>query len=247
MAATLTWVGHATVEVEIDGVRLLTDPILRPRVGPLRREAPPPRPMTDAPDAVLISHLHRDHADLPSLRRLGTRARLIAPKETRRFFTRRGFTAVEELAPGEAAAVGGVTVRAVPALHDSGRGPLRPAAAVGFLIEGADRRIYFAGDTDRFDEMADLASPDVALLPIWGWGPSLGPGHMDPARAAEAAALIRPRVLVPIHWGTLYPRFLRHVHPDPLFTPPRQLERALQAAGSDAELRLLLPGMSTTV
>ena len=73
------------------------------------------------------------------------------------------------------------------------------------MIEGDGRRVYFAGDTDLFDGMADLAPVDVALLPIWGWGPTMGPGHMDPARAAQAAALLRARLAIPIHWGTYYP------------------------------------------
>jgi L-ascorbate metabolism protein UlaG (beta-lactamase superfamily) len=67
------------------------------------------------------------------------------------------------------------------------------------------RRVYFAGDTARFDEMAELTDLDVALVPIWGWGPSLGPGHMDPDQAAAAVALLRPRLAVPIHWGTFAP------------------------------------------
>ena len=73
------------------------------------------------------------------------------------------------------------------------------------MIEGDGRRVYFAGDTDIFDGMADLAPVDVALLPIWGWGPTMGPGHMDPARAAQAAALLQARLAIPIHWGTYYP------------------------------------------
>jgi L-ascorbate metabolism protein UlaG (beta-lactamase superfamily) len=245
--ATLSFVGHATVGVELDGMRLLTDPILRSRIGPLRREAAPPPPVAAATDVVLISHLHRDHVDLPSLRRLGARTRLIVPMSTGRFFARRGFSAVEELAVGEATKVGAVAVSATPAVHDGGRAPFRPGPAIGFLIEGTSCRVYFAGDTDVFDAMRDLDQPDVALLPIWGWGPSIGSGHMDPARAAQAAMLIRPRVVVPIHWGTLYPRFLKHLRPDPLFMPPQELARAMRDAESAAELRILLPGMSTVI
>lgn len=245
---TLAWVGHATVQVEVEGVTLLTDPVLRSRVGPLRREATsPPATAAGVPDAVLISHLHRDHADLPSLRSLGTAIRLIVPTATGRFFERQGFKAVEEMAPGDAASVGRVTVWAVPAVHDGGRVPFRRGPAIGFVVEGGDHRIYFAGDTDVFDGMGMLERPDVALLPIWGWGPTLGAGHMDPERAAEAARLIRPRVVVPIHWGTLYPRFFKHVYPDPLFLPPQDLARAMRVGGSDAELRVLLPGMSTVL
>ena len=133
--ASLAYVGHATVLIELDGVRILTDPVLRTRIGPLRREAPipsggPPVP----PDLVLVSHLHRDHADLPSLRRLGRSTRLVCPRGAGRFFARHGFTAVEELAPGESIEVGAVVVSAVKAIHDGGRVPPRHGPAVGYLI-----------------------------------------------------------------------------------------------------------------
>jgi L-ascorbate metabolism protein UlaG (beta-lactamase superfamily) len=241
----ITYVGHATTLIELDGVALLTDPILRSRVGPLRWLASPRAPVEACtPDAVLVSHLHRDHADLPSLRRLGTAKRLIVPRGAGRFFRRRGFTEVEELAPGESARVGPLTVTAVPARHDGGRGPFDQGPAVGFLVEDAERRVYFAGDTDLFEAMRELDHPDVALLPIWGWGPSLGPGHMDPARAAEAVELIRPEIVVPIHWGTLYPRFLEHLRPGPLSRPPEEFARALRDLRADTDLRVLPPGTS---
>ncbi len=66
-----------------------------------------------------------------------------------------------------------------------------------------DVRMYVAGDTDLFDGMTALGPVDVALLPVWGWGPSLGPGHLTPQRAAEAVKRVRPRIAVPVHWGTL--------------------------------------------
>jgi L-ascorbate metabolism protein UlaG (beta-lactamase superfamily) len=252
----VTWVGHATTLIELDGVALLTDPVLRSRVGPLRWRAPARAPAAARePDAVLVSHLHRDHADLPSLRGLGTARRLIVPRGAGSFFTRRGFTAVEELAPGESTTVdpagvsttvGAVTVTAVPAIHDGSRSRFGHAPAIGFLVEGT-QRVYFAGDTDLFAGMRDLGRPDVALLPIWGWGPNLGPGHMDPTRAAEATDLIRPRIVVPIHWGTLYPRHLERLRPDPLTRPPEDFAEALAARGSEAELRVLAPGSSLEI
>jgi len=245
--ARISYVGHATVLVELDGVGLLTDPILRSRVGPLRRHGPLQAPAeARSPDAVLVSHLHRDHADLPSLRRLGRATRLIVARGTGGFFSARGFTEVEELAPGQSAQVGPVAVTAVAAIHDGGRGPRRPGSAVGFLLAGS-RRVYFAGDTDVFAEMRRLDRPDVALLPIWGWGPSLGAGHMDPARAAEAVELIGPGIVVPIHWGTLYPRFLHRLRPEPLSRPPEELARAMKGLGSRAELRVLAPGGSLDI
>ncbi len=76
------------------------------------------------------------------------------------------------------------------------------ATPIGYLAQGA-RSVYFAGDTDLFEQMEQLRGRvDVALLPIWGWGPTLGPGHLDPERAAQAAATIAPKIAIPIHWGT---------------------------------------------
>ncbi len=246
MPAKLTFVGHATVAVDLDGTGLLTDPVLRSCVGPLTRHGPSViREELQDVDAVLISHLHRDHADLPSLRQF-VDVPMLVPAGAAGFFESRGFHSVSEIAVGQSTEVGRITVSAVEAVHDGvGRGS-PDAEAVGFLVSGT-KRIYFAGDTDLFDGMSDLRAVDAALLPIWGWGPSLGPGHMDPERAARAAAVIEPRIVVPIHWGTLYPRFLHHVRPKPLRAPPLELERWMAKLAPQVELRVLFPGQSTSV
>ena len=97
--------------------------------------------------------------------------------------------------------IGGVEVRGVHAEHDGSRGPLGASGELGYVLTGS-RSVYFAGDTDLFDGMGDLPSLDVALLPVSGWGSKVGPGHLDPERAVEALSLIRPRIAIPIHWGT---------------------------------------------
>jgi L-ascorbate metabolism protein UlaG (beta-lactamase superfamily) len=240
----VTWVGHATVLVEMDGVRVLTDPVVRARLAHLRRHAPPVAPEVVADiDAVLISHLHSDHLDVPSLRRLPRRARLIGPRGAGRILRRLGFASVTELAPGQRVSVGDVVVTAVPATHDGRRWPLgRAAGAVGFVLDGA-QRVYFAGDTDLYEGMADLSRGlDVALLPVWGWGPSLGPGHMDPEAAARAACLLRPRVAVPIHWGTLFPVGLAHRHPHLLADPPHEFARHVAELAPEVRVEILAPG-----
>ncbi|HEX6601068.1 MAG TPA: MBL fold metallo-hydrolase, partial [Solirubrobacterales bacterium] len=245
---TVTYVGHATVLIELDGVRLLTDPILRKRVGPLVRHGPTPAEATGNVDAVLISHLHRDHADAASLRRLGRETQLLVPPGSRRFFERRGFLAVTELAPGNSTQVGTVTVTAVDAHHDGGRRRhARQAQPLGFLISGR-HSVYFAGDTDLFKEMEALAPGlDLALLPVWGWGPSLGPGHLDPKRAAEAAALLSPRLAVPIHWGTLYPFGLRRLRPGRLWLPGEEFAAHTRELAPQVGTRVLSPGESTSL
>jgi len=133
-----------------------------------------------------------------------------------------GFGDVREIAVGEEATVGAVTVRAVPAVHSGYRPPLGPTAPpLGFVVRGRVS-VYFAGDTDLFDGMGQLGEPiDMALLPVWGWGPTLGRGlHLDPLKAAEALRLIRPRAAVPIHWGTYWPHALGRVLAERLVEPP---------------------------
>lgn len=244
-----TYVGHATVLLELDGIRLLTDPLLRGRVGPLVRQGPAPAPeAAERLDAVLISHLHRDHADLGSLRRLGRDLQLLVPPGSRRLFERHGFGAVTELAPGDSAAVGALTVTAVDAHHDGGRRRHAPdPRAIGFLVAGR-RQVYFAGDTDWFPEMEGLAPGlDLALLPIWGWGPNIGAGHLDPEGAARAAAALNPRLAVPIHWGTLYPLGLRRLRGAPLRRPPAEFAASLRRLAPQVEARVLSPGESTSL
>jgi len=237
------------VLIDVDGTRLLTDPVLRKRIGPLVRHGPEPGPeAVENLDAVLISHLHRDHADLGSLRRLDRGTPLLVPPGSGKFFERRGFASVGELAPGESARVGGLTVGAVEADHDGGgRRHAKESQAVGFLVDGT-QRLYFAGDTDYFPGMEDLGQGlDLALLPVWGWGPNLGEGHLDPAGAARAAAALSPRLAVPIHWGTLYPLGLRRLRENPLRLPGEEFAARVRELAPQVETRVLSPGESTSL
>jgi L-ascorbate metabolism protein UlaG (beta-lactamase superfamily) len=239
----ITWIGHATVLIELDGARVLTDPVLGGWAGPLRRMAPSPAPEASAAnaDVVLVSHLHADHADLASLRRL-ERARMVVPHGAGEWLGERGLPDVTELRPGEELQVGPLRVEATFAAHQGRRHPLGiDVAPVGFVVRGS-RTVYFAGDTDLFVAMADLAGTiDVALLPVWGWGRSLGPGHLDPERAAQAAARIAPRVAIPIHWGTFslpwpYPR------PSDPRAPACAFATAVARIAPAVEARVLQPG-----
>jgi L-ascorbate metabolism protein UlaG (beta-lactamase superfamily) len=243
----VTWGGHATVLLELAGARLLTDPVLRSRVAHLRRhrEAPSAE-LAERLDAVLISHLHYDHLDLPSLRGIAGEVTAFAPHGAAALLRRAGIGTVEEVRPGESGEVAGVRVSAVPAAHDSRRRPLgRRAEPVGFVLE-AGPRIYFAGDTDLFDGMSDIGPVDLALIPVAGWGPELGSGgHLDPRSAARAAALIRPAVAVPIHWGTFYPRGRRLG--DWFTEPARRFATHAAELAPGVEVCVLAPGESLTL
>jgi L-ascorbate metabolism protein UlaG (beta-lactamase superfamily) len=245
MVARVTWLGHSTVLLDVSGTRLLTDPVLRRRVAHLVRHGAVPA-LPDRLDAILLSHLHLDHADIPTLRRTGGRVPVVVPRGAERALRHAGLTDVRAVAVGDTVAITPrVTIRAVPARHDGRRHPLASARvdALGFVVE-AQAHVYFAGDTDLFDGMAHIGAPglDVALLPVWGWGTTLGPGHLDPARAARAAALLRPRTAVPIHWGTFLPvgRLRRHGHL--LTTPAQEFSALLAAEAPGVRAAVLRPG-----
>jgi L-ascorbate metabolism protein UlaG (beta-lactamase superfamily) len=246
----VTYVGHATVLVEIDGARVLTDPLLRRRVVHLRRGVGLDLPSVRGVDAVVLSHAHYDHLDLPSLGRLGHATQLIVPRGIGGLLRRRGFERVEEMDVGERIIVGPLTITATLAEHDGRRPLVRDRGpALGFVIEGS-QQVYFAGDTDLFDEMESLAGGlDLALVPVWGWGRKLGRGqHLDPERAAAALTLLRPRIAVPIHWGTYLPYHRRVAAAAAFFRdPPRIFERAAATLAPEVDVRVLAPGESLRI
>ncbi|HEY7025576.1 MAG TPA: MBL fold metallo-hydrolase [Candidatus Limnocylindrales bacterium] len=245
--ADATFLGHSTVLIEMGEARILTDPVLLDRISILRRAVSTlPRDLYRDIDLVVISHLHLDHLDIPSLRTLGTDVPLVVPQGAGKFMQGMGFRSVQELAPGRSIVVDGVDVRATTADHSGFRPPFGPTAdALGYVFELDKESVYFAGDTDIFPAMAELAGVDLALLPVWGWGPRLGPGHMDPERAADALSVIRPRATVPIHWGTLWPMGMGRVMPHRLERPPLEFEEA--AARKAPEVRVLLTPPGKTV
>lgn len=244
----LTYVGHATVLIELMGTRVLTDPLLGRGILHVRRRVPLPaladlRPL----DVILISHAHRDHLDRGSLRRLAGACPVIVPRGCGELARRSGAAEVTEVDEGDRVVVGdAIVVEGVHAAHEGRRHPLAPpATSLGYLLEGPPN-VYFAGDTDLFAGMSALAGRvDVALVPIGGWGPSVPAGHLDPVRAAEAVARIRPRVAVPIHWGTLRAWGAQR-RLDPL-APAEAFADAVRRTAPSAEVRILMPGQRTAV
>ena len=244
-ARRITWLGHATVLIELSGLRLLTDPVLVRRVAHLWRHAPvppDPRPL----DAVLISHVHRDHLDRASLRRIaGEDTLAVVPHGAAAMLRGLPFGDVREVGAGDTVALATAAIRAVPAWHLARRNPGgRELESVGFQVDG----VWFAGDTGLDDRMADLrGSVEAALVPVWGWGPSLGPGHLDPEEAARAVALVQPDVAIPIHWGTYLPLGLRRRHGHLLTRPAAEFAAHVERLAPSTRVATLEVGGSLSL
>ncbi len=240
----ITFIGHATVLVELDGVRILTDPVLSNRLFLLKRLVSPGFPEGGLPDLdlVLVSHGHHDHLDLPSHRRL-------ARKETTAVVARNlgdlvepcGYGRVVELSWGEEFRLKSVRVRALEVNH-WGRRNLLPdrRGYTGFLIEGESGTVFFPGDTaytPLFREYGERYSIDVALLPIGAYNPpSFRRVHMNPEDAWQAFLDLRARHLVPIHWGTFVLSY------EAIDEPPRWIADLARKAGLEDRLALLAHG-----
>jgi L-ascorbate metabolism protein UlaG (beta-lactamase superfamily) len=174
------------------------------------------------------------------MRRLERTVPVVIPRGGGAILRKIGFKDVREVVAGDSVRIAGVEVLAVPAVHDPRRRPGGVEAdALGYVARGA-ARVYFAGDTDLYDGMRELGPLDLALLPVWGWGPTLGAGHLDPESAARALALLQPREAVPIHWGTLYPIGL--ARGDRLTEPPREFARHAARLAPGAKITILEPG-----
>jgi L-ascorbate metabolism protein UlaG (beta-lactamase superfamily) len=250
----ITWWGHATVTVRDSGVRVLTDPLFVRRLAHLRRRrgALPPPPAAEA-DLVLVSHLHADHLHLGSLRRLAPGTAVVLPRGAlaavpglRRLGSR---LRLVEMGAGETLGFGAVTVRAVPAAHDGRRLPYgrQRVAALGYVVTG-QAVTYFAGDTGLFDGMAEAVGPcDVALLPVGGWGPFLGHGHLDAGRAARALAELAPRAAVPVHYGTYWPIGMDAVRPHEFHAPGHDFVRLAARTAPGVRVHRLDHGESVQV
>ena len=245
----VTWLGHASCLILMDGWTVITDPVfVSVAFGAVRRLAPAPVALADLPriDAVCVSHNHYDHCDRPSLRALRQRfpeALFVGPAGMQSWLTRNVGGPVVCLpwfeshvlgSPrGDAAGgEGAVQIRAVPAQHWSTRGPhdLCRTHWCGFVVRGPSGSVYFAGDTGfgpHFEAIAaDQPNLDLALLPIGAYAPRwfMRDQHMGPQEATEAARILGAQLL-PIHWGTY------RLTDEPLDEPPRLAARAVGPAG----------------
>lgn len=248
--ARITYWGHATTLIELDGVRILTDPVLRRFLKGLRRAVEvTPVPADLLPlHLIAISHAHYDHLDRPSLKLLPSDIPLLLPPGHSRIARRLGFHLVGELRSGDHVRIGPVEVVAVPARHLRGRSPLNPRGTPhGFIFRGRQATIYFAGDTGFFSGLRTIGTrfrPDVALLPIGGYRPLFKRWlrmHLSPAEAVEAIPLLGAKVVIPIHWGTF------RVSAEPLEEPVRLLRDLVRQNGLQQVVRILQPGESVTL
>lgn len=251
--ATITWWGHATVTVQDSGVRVLTDPLFPRRLGHLRRRnGPPPAPCAARADIAVVSHLHADHLHVPSLARLAPGTPVLVPEgaleavPALRRLREKGIEPREVRVGDEFEAGPGVVVRTVPAAHDGRRWPLgrQRADAVGYVVHG-ERSTYFAGDTTLFEGLETAVGPcDTALLPVGGWGPYLGPGHLDARLAARALERLAPAAAVPIHYGTFWPIGMDGVRPHEFLGPGPEFVRHAGLLAPDVAVHLLRHGQS---
>lgn len=246
-----TWWGHASVTVEIGGVRVALDPLFTDRLVHLRRYSASPSDIAWDADLVLISHLHADHLHRTSLRRFPADIPIVMPRGGESLLSKLGPERVRGVAPGEVLEIAGTRITVLGATHEGRRGPQSKAVgpALGFRVDAAGRSFWFPGDSELRDDMADVGRVDLALVPIGGWGPTLEDGHMDPVAGAAAVELVGATTVVPVHWGTFWPvgmASVRRANHDHLFrTPGSRFVEAM--AGSDIEVLLAAHGERVTL
>ncbi|HEX9190242.1 MAG TPA: MBL fold metallo-hydrolase [Vicinamibacteria bacterium] len=224
--ARITWLGHATFLVQLDGVSLLTDPVLGETVvGGISRNVPPGVPVERLPkiDSVLVSHSHFDHLDVDTIEKVG--APVVAGLGLERFFRERRLFATE-LGWWKEVRVGPVKVTFVPAQHWSRRGLFDTNRTLwgGFVIEGSRATLYHSGDTAYFAGFAEIGRRfpriDAALLPIGAYEPAwfMSSMHLNPSEALQAFVDLGAATFVAMHWGTF------KLSDEPLDEPPAVLE-----------------------
>ncbi len=248
-----TWLGHSTVLVEIDGARILFDPVWARRVSPSsligpRRFFPPPLALEDLPplDAILASHDHYDHLDRGVIRALArskaqARAHFVVPLGVGAHLERWGVAAarITELDWSESTSVGPLTVTATPARHFSGRGLTGRDHTLwaSWSIAGPKHRVFHSGDTGPFGGFVEIGARhgpfDLTLVKIGAYDVDWPDIHLNPEQAVDANAKLRGELMLPIHWGTFNLAF--HAWDEPA-------DRVVAAAASGTRLVIPRPG-----
>jgi N-acyl-phosphatidylethanolamine-hydrolysing phospholipase D len=231
---SVTWIGHATVLLQVDGLNVLTDPIWARHASPLtwmgpRRLVPPGIAFEDLPriDVVVISHDHYDHLDLPTVKRLAAAhdPLFLVPLGLAAWFAENGVPRVEEMDWWQAREHRGVRFVCVPAQHFSQRTPWDGGRRLwsSWAVLGRHQRFYFSGDTGYFDgfrEVGERLGPfDLAAMAIGAYRPAriMRSVHLTPEQAVQASLDLRSRVVLGVHWGTF------DLAEEPLDEPPRRM------------------------
>lgn len=259
LAASLTWIGHASMALRQEGVAMLIDPVFSDRVSPVSFAGPRRKVALtvalgdfDSVDTVLISHNHYDHLDEPTIRALLGRSPgqplFIVPLGVDRWLRERGATRVQALDWWDSVRVGAVQVHLVPAQHWSTRTPWDRNQTLwgGFVVESASFRFYYSGDTaysrPLFERIrARFGGFDLAAIPVGAYAPRwfMSAQHTDPAEAVQAMIDVNARAGLGVHWGSF------ELADESLDAPLQEVPRALEAAGQPAE-RLALFRMGET-
>ncbi len=249
--ATVTWVGHSTLLIQLDGVNILTDPHWSDRASPVsfagpRRVTPPGIRFEDLPPIhlVLISHDHYDHLDVATVKRLAEAHRplFLVPLGLKAWFADLGITQVEELDWWESRSLKGLTLTCLPAQHFSNRTfwDRNRRLWSGWAVAGQGKRFFFAGDTgyyDVFKEIGNRLGPfDLAAIPIGAYAPAaiMKSGHTTPEEALQLFEDVRGRRFVSIHWGTF------DLAEEPIEEPPKRVAAEARRLGIDPERIWLL-------
>jgi N-acyl-phosphatidylethanolamine-hydrolysing phospholipase D len=246
---TLTWIGHATALLQIDGVNILTDPVFSERASPFtfigpKRRVPPGLALDELPhiDVVLISHSHYDHLDTASVQALNAQPGgppvFLVPLGIKAWLAGKGITNAQEFDWSDETTVSGLDFWFVPATHWSARSLTDRNETLwgGWVIKtpkGAARplSVYFAGDTGYSGDFRRLGAAfgcfDLALIPIGAYAPRwfMGPQHVDPQQAVQIFQDIHAKKAIGIHWGTF------ELTDEPLDEPPQKLAEAVHDAG----------------
>jgi L-ascorbate metabolism protein UlaG (beta-lactamase superfamily) len=249
----ITYIGHATLLIELDGVRLLTDPNFDPKLGRfLPRVSAPGVPLANLGvlDAMLLTHAHADHLSFETLDALPRDVPLFAPPAVERWLKRRGYFHVEALPPGDDVTVKGVTISAASAKHIGSRYAVDRwrSAANMYLLRANGVSCFFAGDTALTDDSHHMVEEkvtnsggvlDVALLPIghapW-WKPGFRRGHLSSDDALELFKRLGARFFIPYHWGTF-----QHLTSGP-FQAINRLKGLLEGHDRREHVKIIEPG-----
>ena len=242
----ITYIGHSTTLIELDGFNLITDPIFSNRALISKRLVAPGMNFSDLPaiHCILVSHAHLDHLDRPTLRKFDKDIPIVIPSRTRPLIKRLGFKKIVELSFWEGTRIGEVEIISMPAKHFSRRWLVDVKRGYcGFMIRNERKTIYFAGDTGYFPGFIEIGKKfqiDVALIPIGAYHPrvTLRHYHVNPMEAVKAFQDLGAKHMVPIHWGTF------RISAEPIDAPLKWLETIIAAENLQNSITILKHGES---